>query len=731
MTSVPAPPHEPSPGERVLSLLPVHVRARDEQAGGLLAALADAVEGELEVLERDIDTLYASWFIETCPEWVVPYIADLVGVTDLPPEVAGVMSRRAFVANTVAYRRRKGTPAVIEQVARDATGWPARAVEYFRLLAATTHVDHVRLDRPATAAVRTPVAASGALELVPSGVAQGALHSVAHTVEVRRIASGRGRYGIGNVGVFLFPDQVHEVGWAPARRLASRGEGWSVHPLGFVTPLYAPPQPEEGIELLATEADLPVPLRPRRLLALLTARRAAGGAVERLPVAVRIDGEELDADRTRVCGLEDLARAAGGGPLAGWQVVVDAVSGRLHPYRSGAPAVPSRIEVRHSYGGTADVGAGTYDRRATHADALAADPYRGGPGVVEQVVVLAADPAGRTTPGIAEAFAQAEEAWAGPEPPVGGTYVISVGDNASYPVHADSPSDVSVAVPEATRLVIVAATWRGRVLGPGEVLPPVDGVYGPEGLRPHLRGCLTVSGDGGSSVVLDGIVVEGDVVVGPGALGSLTLSNCTVAGAVRVGEGGATNQGIAVRVVRSACGPLRFGRGAAGLDLRDSTVDAGTDACAVTGPALHLVVEGCTVLGEVEVRTLEASNAVFDGPVTVENRQTGCVRHSFVTPGSRVPRRYRCAPAAASDVRMRPAFASTTPGSPHFLALAPGCPREIAEGGEGGAEMGVHHHLGRPVRARAAARLLGPYVPLGLELGVRAPLPTGGADDAR
>ncbi len=46
MTSVPAPPHEPSPGERVLSLLPVHVRARDEQAGGLLAALADAVDAD-------------------------------------------------------------------------------------------------------------------------------------------------------------------------------------------------------------------------------------------------------------------------------------------------------------------------------------------------------------------------------------------------------------------------------------------------------------------------------------------------------------------------------------------------------------------------------------------------------------------------------------------------------------------------------------------------------------
>ena len=74
--------------ERVLDLLPVHVRARDEQAGGLLRALVEAVAAELDVLESDIDELYASWFVETCPEWVLPYLADLLGVVDLPPDVA-------------------------------------------------------------------------------------------------------------------------------------------------------------------------------------------------------------------------------------------------------------------------------------------------------------------------------------------------------------------------------------------------------------------------------------------------------------------------------------------------------------------------------------------------------------------------------------------------------------------------------------------------------------------
>ena len=220
------------PTTRVLALLPAQVRARDAASGGLLTAMLEAVAGELDVLERDVDAIYASWFVETCAEWVVPYLADLVGVADLPPDLPGVTSRRAFVANTVRYRQGKGTLGVAEQVARDASGWPAKAVEFFSLLAYAPHVNHVRTDRLATAAIRTPVADAGPLELVPARVAQGALHQVAHTAEVRRIASGRGRYGIPNVGVFLFPHQVYELGWAPATPGAAAGDGWSVHPLG-------------------------------------------------------------------------------------------------------------------------------------------------------------------------------------------------------------------------------------------------------------------------------------------------------------------------------------------------------------------------------------------------------------------------------------------------------------------------------------------------------------------
>jgi len=656
------------PTERLFDLLPVHVRARDD---GLLAELLGAIGAELEILESDVDDLYASWFIETCPDWVVPYIADLVGVDDLPPGAR----RRAYVANTIAYRRRKGTVGVLEQVAADVTGWPAAAVEFYRVLAASAHVNHVRTDRPATADVRD----QGRLDLVGS-----ALDRLPRTAEVRRIASGRGRYGIDHVGVFLFDDQVYEVTCDAGRS----GDDWTFHPAGWETPLYAAPAVEQSIESLAAEENLPVPLRPRRLR-----------GSDPLPLSVSVDSQVLSRERVRVCGLQTLA------DVTGWQVMVDPVRGLIHPYFDKAPAEPTAVSTTHAYGSTADVGAGTYDRAEVHEDVLQADPYSGRPGVDAQAAV----PVDADT--VAQALADAQTAWTDSGGPAGGTYVVCIADSATY------LGDLTVHVPPATRLVVVAADWPARVLGPGEVLPPVPGVYSAQGLRPHLDADLRITGDAGSSVVLDGLLVTGDIVVGDGALGSLSISQCTVTGDVRVGS----DPGVAVRVARSVTGGLDFAAVAASLWVSDSATGA------VRGPGLALDLDGTTVRGAVSVRTLYATSSILDGEVFVEDRQTGCVRFSFVEPDSRVPRRHRCAPGPDDDPQLRPQYRSLDPGSPHLFTLALQCPPQIAAGGQDESEMGVHHHLQRPARMRAARRLLPGYTPVGIQIGVIALVPTGGS----
>ena len=106
------------------------------------------------VLAESLEQVYDDQFIETCAPWVAPYIGDLIGYRTLHGVVPQVASPRAEVANTIRYRRRKGTVSVLEQLARDVTGWPARAVEFFELLATTQYMNHVRPHAAATADLR-------------------------------------------------------------------------------------------------------------------------------------------------------------------------------------------------------------------------------------------------------------------------------------------------------------------------------------------------------------------------------------------------------------------------------------------------------------------------------------------------------------------------------------------------------------------------------------------------
>ena len=104
--------------ERLYQLLPAIYRLRDSDEGEPLRALLSVIEAELDLVETDIETLYENWFVETAEEWAIPYIGDLLGVKPLHTIAsAGLFSTRAYVANTLRYRRRKGTAAILEQLA--------------------------------------------------------------------------------------------------------------------------------------------------------------------------------------------------------------------------------------------------------------------------------------------------------------------------------------------------------------------------------------------------------------------------------------------------------------------------------------------------------------------------------------------------------------------------------------------------------------------------------------
>ena len=111
--------------DALMALLPAFYRERDAAAGGPLRALLDVLARQGALVDADVDRLYDNWFIETCDDWVVPYLGDLLGVRALYP-VGAAFSPRALVANTLRLRRRKGTALVLEELAANATGWRSR-----------------------------------------------------------------------------------------------------------------------------------------------------------------------------------------------------------------------------------------------------------------------------------------------------------------------------------------------------------------------------------------------------------------------------------------------------------------------------------------------------------------------------------------------------------------------------------------------------------------------------
>src|SRR5208282_519410 len=173
---------------------------------GPLQSLLMLIEEQVGAVSYDLEQLYDDQFIETCAPWVIPYIGDLIGYQVVNGIAPAVASPRAEVANTISFRRRKGTVLVLEQLARDVTGWGAHATECFKVLADTQYMNHIRLFNHYAPDLRRWRA----------GVYMNTgFDRTAHKVDVRRIAVERGRYNIQNIAIFLWSLNAYSLTMAP------------------------------------------------------------------------------------------------------------------------------------------------------------------------------------------------------------------------------------------------------------------------------------------------------------------------------------------------------------------------------------------------------------------------------------------------------------------------------------------------------------------------------------
>jgi hypothetical protein len=716
-----------TPGSRRLyDLLPAHLRLRDEQAGGTLRALLSILSGQVDRMQADVERLYDDWFVETCDEWVVPYLGDLLSVGPQYVDTR-TTSLRPFVANTLGFRRRKGTAAMLEDLSLSVTQWRTCAVELFRLLATTQHLDHLRPGVPRTPDLRD----TDGLELLG-----GPFERAGRFADVRRIENRRGRYNIPHVGLFVWRLASLEV-----RAAEYPGDTpWQRQPLATPDPTAGPGRfrfsqlgadlclfnPARTIDRAARleEADAPGPLRARAVYDELE-RVRAGTAAPRYLAAddpafrIRVAGETEDVPirAIQICDLSAWSALPAQKPIPGGgltRVAVDPVRGRLAFLDPAAP--PAAVRVNYHHGFSAELGGGFYDRASRIDDVTGPTVY----------TVAASNPISPADAGLQNAIAQ----WIADGRP---DAVFDLSDSASY-------AAADLAVPAGRRVAVRARNFQRPTLRLGAAWR----LTLAEGAGIELSGLLITGGSSGAGATA--LEVETTNPAGAALDHDLRIDDCTLVPGLSLDTAGAplTASGRSIAVVAASTGRLTvtLRKTIAGLiDLEALTaayesglvaLDSIVDATGAAPPALSagdVRLDRVTVLGTTRADTLHASDVVFTGDVRAARTQVGCVRFSYVPPASIVPRCYRCQPALALEqapttdpddirARIRPVFTSERYGDAGYAQLGPGIADEIRAGASDGSEMGVFRDLHQPQREANLRTALDEYLRFGLEAGI-------------
>ena len=688
--------------DRLYDLLPAVYRIRDQERGEPLKALLSVIVGQVAILEEDLAQLYDDQFIETCAPWVVPYIGELIGITGLPGTGGQIVTPRAEVAHTIGYRRRKGTAAVLEQLARDVTGWPARAVEFFQILATTQYLNHLRPENQSSISVRDATR----LEYLggPFEHLEGAA-DLTHTVDVRRIARGRGRYNIPNVGLFLWRLRAYSATGSPAVPAANGDKRhFYFSPLGNDTQVFNFPATEAEITHLAEPVNVPDRISRRVLDANLDDYYGEGKSI-----LLNVAGEDVIPDPNDssqklsdfvvVCDLTDWAHDQS------QKIAIDPVLGRVvFPADLDAPPL-----VTFHYGFSANMGGGEYDRVASFDAQLRPDQLNFAAIQVKRVA--------NTHP---EQFRSIQAAL---DDLASGPAVIEITDSGRY--------EETLSIDATNRRIELRAADQRR--------PSVV-----------LGGTLQIAGGDEDTLTINGLLITGGGGLNvSGDLGRVTLRHCTLVPGLTLATDGTpmnpsapsltvASKSTTVEIDHSITGGVRAvpeARVRVFHSIIDATGIAGVAYADVDGESAGgiLHIENSTVIGKVRTVLLEmASNTIFmsdrvasddttkwPAAVSAVRRQEGCARFSFLPAGALVPRRYRCQPESDADAdRVRPIFASLRYGDPGYCQLRPDCPAEIRRGADDESVMGAFHDLFEPQREAHLRARLDEYLRFGLEAGI-------------
>jgi hypothetical protein len=749
----------PKNADRLYELLPVIHRMRDAEQGEPLRELLQVITEQVDIVEDDISQLYENWFIETCQEWVVPYLGDLLGYQPVheagePGEIKTLQGQqrnkilvpRREVANTIRYRRKKGTLALLELLANDTAGWPARVVEFYKLLAWTQHFNHLRPGQGQTVNLRQ----SNALDLLDSP-----FDEIAHTVDVRRIQSpfDQGRYNISDVGVFIWRLKPYAVTKSPAYCLEEVGPHcYTFSILGNDTPLYTLPLVEATPTHIAEELNVPSPIR-RRALELdqkewrKNGSKYYGEKNKSLQIWQGRSANEMQPISFDKIVVTDLSNWQYRAPQN--KVAIDPVLGRI--------AFPTRqvpkggVWVSYYYGFSANIGGGEYDRTLSQPSEYVL--YKVGRKETSKTINAALE-------------RWQQERNTHPDQQNLLSAVIEITDSAAYTERLDitleQQQSLQIRAANRCRPIIRLLDYQAEVA---------------DALRVTLKPSSHFTLDGllimGRGIQLQNYDTAEQTTPGISPAQSAAADTCAVSDAVRVNIRHCTlvpgwslhcdcepkrpaepsleifNLNGKIEIDHTIIGSIQVNQDEVQSDplpilIRNSILDATNPATEVLDapgfPVAHvrLTILRSTVLGEIMVHSIDlAENTIFNGLVTTARRQQGCMRFCYVPPKSRTPQRYNCQPdlveAAISKElteqqqttarlrerdRVLPQFNSTRYSTPAYCQLNNSCAAEIKRGADDESEMGVFHDLYQPQRDANLRARLNEYTPAGMEAGI-------------
>lgn len=714
--------------EQLFALLPAVYRNRDAEIGGPLQALYAVLAQQLGIVEGNIEQLYDDQFIETCASWVVPYIGDLIGYNSIY-EVAGAsFDSRAEVANTIGYRRRKGTLLALEQVAADVSGRTALAVEEFRRLITTESMRLVRQHHASNANLRH------ARALDDLGTA---FDRESRTIDVRRIAPrvrppietdttpldssvhGGGRCNIPDIAIHLWRLKARPVVSAPALGIGQRRFMFS--PFGANLRLFSQPQPRASFSRLTTRVDIPEPISRAEFSRGLRSSDAPQFYGPSASVLLIADGLPVPSSRILGANLCDIG-ADQWCTVPSGRIAVDPELGRIRFAED--VTLPNSLRLNYSYGAAAEIGGGSYDRSSS----LAMLKF---PEASLVLVIGSAD-----APTLEDAVAQWNDL-VSVSPASTGIIVLPNFERLAV----DLTGLRAIQLPAAANLTIASGQ-------PIASAAPDDVIWNNSCT---MSGNIDITAGAASTqslpgqLLLSGFWLAGRVALTGGAA-NVQIADMTLVPGISLDRAGepvcpgdpsfqVSAEEVSLTVVRSITGPIAADSGGS-TRICSSIVDA-TSACCVAyaasdlssaGADLH--VEDSTIIGKVHARTIPlASNTIFyarrarrdpwPAAIWASQRQTGCLRFCSLPFDSITPRRYMCLPPdAASEYALAPKFVTTRFGRAAYALLSGDVPLAVWQGADNGSQIGVYYQIQETEAVRNVQIRAPEYLPATLESGI-------------